>query len=85
MRVALEKAPVHVSAGVALVTVADHILGLMTVAAGPGELPLPPGRETGATPATKPRCLYLLDDPLGVGLGRCTFLQGGVAVAFDSS
>ena len=50
--VALEQAAIHVGAGVALVTVADHVLGPVIVAGGPRELPLPPGRETG--PSTAP-------------------------------
>ncbi len=51
VRVALEEAAIHVGAGIALVTVADHVLGPVIVAAGPRELPLLPGRETGSSTA----------------------------------
>ncbi len=60
--IALQKATVHVRAGVALIGIADDVLRV--AGSGPRELPLAAGRETGAASAAEPRLRDLPDDLL---------------------
>ena len=78
--IALERGTVHVSAGVALVGVAHHVLlalGLLL-----RELPLHAGGETSATAAAETGLEYLLDDLLGRHVEK-HLLDGLVAVTGD--
>ena len=78
--VALDDAAVHEGAGVALVRVADHVLGLPGRAAG--ELPLQAGRETGPAAAAQAGGLHL-GQHLGRGHPLEHLAEGRVAVAGD--
>ena len=78
VRVALQDAPVHERARVALVGVAEDVL-LVARGLG-GELPLEAGGETGAPAAAQTALLDLVDDPLGGHLGE-GLGEAGVAVA----
>ena len=74
--ISLQEAAVHVGAGIALVRVADDILGLALGLAG--LIPLPARRESAAAPAPEVGLDHLLDDLLG--LHRQGLPQRAVAV-----
>ena len=68
MRVAFHDGPVHERAGVALVTVANDVVGLVFCLTTGG--PLSTGRETGAAATSQSGLGYLIDDFLGGHAGE---------------
>ena len=80
MRIAFDGRPVHVSARIAFVGVADDVFDL---ALDPGcRLPLYARGEPGAAAATEPRSLHHVDDLLGRHLEE-SLLEGEVAFPRD--
>src|SRR2546423_414328 len=79
MRIVLEDQAVLARAGLALVAIAQNILGLRRLLGH--ERPLHPGGEARASAPAKPGVLDLIDN--GVGLHGDRLLDGLVAVEFE--
>src|SRR5581483_1892660 len=76
VRIVFEDQPVFAGPGFALVAVAQNVFGLRRLLGN--ERPLHSGVETRATPAAKPRILYLINNRVRTHAQR--FLNGLVAV-----
>ena len=79
MRIVLEDEAVLAGAGLALVAIAEHVLGLGGFLRN--ERPFHAGGKAGAAAAAQVRCLHLVDDR--VGSHADGFLHGFVAVEFE--
>ena len=79
VRIMLENQPVFAGAGLALVAVAQNILGLRRLLGH--ERPLHPGGEAGAAASAQPGVLDLIDDRVRLHAER--LLHGLVAVEFE--
>src|ERR1043165_7826649 len=78
VRIALHQDPIFESAGLALISIAQKIGGLVGVSGN--KAPLHSGWEAGASTSSKPAGLHLIDDR-GL-LHRKCFLESPVAASF---
>src|SRR5438270_5071972 len=79
MRIVLENQAILARAGLALVAIAENIVGLRRLLGD--KRPLHPGGEPGAAASAKSGVLDLVDDRVGLHGER--FLHGLVAVEFE--